>query len=47
VSIDHRDGRPSGTVRELNCLVGAAPVISGDFCYVVGLGGVAEKVSLR
>ena len=47
VAIDHRDGRPSGVVRELNCLVGAAPVISGDSCYVVGLGGLVEKVPLR
>jgi outer membrane protein assembly factor BamB len=47
VSIDHRDGRLSGTVRELNCLVGAAPVISGDSCYVVGLGGIVEKIQLR
>jgi outer membrane protein assembly factor BamB len=47
VEIDARTGRVIRTVLELNCLIGAAPVISGGFCYLSGLGGVVERVAIR
>ena len=41
----------SGVLRRelirLNCLVGAAPVITGSFAYVVGLAGVVKRLALR
>jgi outer membrane protein assembly factor BamB len=41
---------PVGRLRRvlpMNCLVGAAPVISGGFCYAVGLGGRVERAPVR
>jgi serine/threonine protein kinase/outer membrane protein assembly factor BamB len=43
------DGQ-TGSLRHvltMNCLVGAAPVISRGFCYAVGLGGTVERAPLR
>jgi predicted Ser/Thr protein kinase len=34
-------------VTELNCLTAAAPVISGQFAYITGLGGVVRCAPLR
>jgi outer membrane protein assembly factor BamB len=45
-AFDGRTGQPRDQVIRLNCLVAGAPVISGRFCYVAGLGGVVQRTAL-
>jgi outer membrane protein assembly factor BamB/predicted Ser/Thr protein kinase len=47
IALDGRTGRFLREVVTLNCLVGASPVITGRFAYVIGLGGVVKRVALR
>jgi outer membrane protein assembly factor BamB len=47
-ALDSRTGEVEDRpVIELNCLIGAAPVIAAGFGYAVGLGGVVARVELR
>jgi len=47
MEIDGVTGALRRELLQLNCLVGAAPVISGSLAYVVGLGGVVKCLTLR
>jgi serine/threonine protein kinase len=47
VELDGGTGQPRRELLKLKCLVGATPVISGSFVYIVGLGGVVNCVAMR
>jgi hypothetical protein len=47
VEIDGGTGHPQRELLTMKCLVGAAPVISDGFAYVVGLGGIVNCVAVR
>lgn len=47
VQLDGDTGQPRRDLLTMKCLVGAVPVISGGFGYVVGLGGVVNCVAVR
>jgi outer membrane protein assembly factor BamB len=47
VELDGATGQPQRELITMKCLVGAAPVVSGRFAYVVGLGGSVNCVAVR